>query len=260
MARGQAAAGCGRAEGLTRRDHRRGRGASARKVDDARHAAPHLWHPSDRGLPRRPIGSACPGHPPDRPAARRPLHLCPPDLCRRLRAGAAAGGDGLPGRGRHPSHGAHQHRGARPHHRPFHGRHQRAETCGADGGGRQARPGHPHHRCRLRLAALSRRPLHQLFQPRLPEAGGRRECRRLAGGAFMVNHAMLATNETVQRLVLQKAAALLAERQAAEAARRTPNWRRASHRRPALRFLCRDHGDAGLLQRKGRLFLAATLR
>lgn len=59
------------------------------------------------------------------------------------------------------------------------------------------------------------------FSPGFPKLEGAENVDAWQAGAFMVNHAMLATNETVQRLVLQKAAALLAERQAAEAARRT---------------------------------------
>jgi len=59
------------------------------------------------------------------------------------------------------------------------------------------------------------------FSPGFPKLEGAENVDAWQAGAFMVNHAMLATNETVQRLVLQKAAALLAERQAAEASRRT---------------------------------------
>jgi len=56
------------------------------------------------------------------------------------------------------------------------------------------------------------------FSPGFPSVEGAENVDAWKAGAFMVNHAMLATNETVQRLVLGHAAALMEERAAAAAA------------------------------------------
>ncbi|MBY0362402.1 MAG: alpha/beta fold hydrolase [Phreatobacter sp.] len=59
------------------------------------------------------------------------------------------------------------------------------------------------------------------YSPGFPKVEGAENIDAWEAGAFLVNHAMLATSPVVQRLVLERANALIAERAAAAAADRS---------------------------------------